>query len=277
MPRHTIPAAQLTGTDLVEQSPPDVLAQAQELETAAERADAIAQSLGFARFSEEALDYHMEESRRLATQGFLGMARVIAAWVDGRGATVDWLCTRYGLARSTTHQLLRVARAVKQRPKLLEIAAQTSQGNVLELISMPPDELDRALAGEVEGLEPDEIVTLTRSELAKRIKDLESQLQTANEIVEAKDKKINDLDRRARSWARAAPTEQAIEILKDGSLALADVASACSRLEAALVAALDAAGPDVPAEVLKRVFDIKDQAESCIDSITARLAGFQGD
>lgn len=251
MPRKPIPAAEITGTDLVKQSPQDMLDQAHELETASERAESVALSLGFPRFSEEVLDYHMEEYRKLATQGFVGMARVIAAWVDGRGVKVDWLCARYGLARSTTHQLLRVARAIKQHPKLLDIAAQTSQGNVIELISMPPDELDRALSGEVDGLEPDQIVTLTRSELGKRIKDLEADLEASHQLVRAKDEKINELDRRSRTWARTPATEKALKILHDAATQECKLRMAISEFDKAIRAALAECGSDGPDEEIK--------------------------
>jgi hypothetical protein len=270
MPRQPIPAAEITGHDLVTQSPPDVMDQTSQLAAAQRELVEVAIQQPFT------VEHRVTLYLAAAQQCGLALLTMGACLCDLKEhiSQGEWLSTleQLGITARTAQRQMQIWRTFgKENRQPFAIGKRANL--LLELSRLDDETLDSAL----ESGELDELDRLPPAELKQRIRALKQDLDAANEIVEAKDRKINELDRKARTWSRTAPAEQAIEILKDGSLALADVAAASGRLEAALVAALDAVGPDVPAEVLKRVFELKDQADACIASISARLAAYQGD
>jgi hypothetical protein len=264
MPRQVIQAAQITGPELVTQSPPEMLHEAHQLTTARERADAVARQYRFDDgFNEERLDAEISEGMRLSATGAMMVGRALMVWIDGAGKSIDWLVARYQLPRSTLFQHARIFRAMRERPALQELSLRTTQATILELLSCPPDDLDKVLAGDVTGLAPDDLEHLSRKELKARLKKLQiethEELQGKEDLIAQQSETIN----RLKSWDTLPAIKKARTIYPDVEKATAAAMHAMETVINAtkeLLAALsDANGSKESITIQQNLRDLIDQ------------------
>ncbi len=139
-------------------------------------------------------------------------------------------------------------------------AQNKSVAFLLELTHLDDDTLD----GSIESGELDALERMPRKELKARLSKLKSEADTHDEIVAAKDQKINELDRKLRYWGKTSAHERASEILLDASKAIVEMSGAMHRFKSSVLSAravFDEAGESIPADI-----------EECIAGFATPLA-----
>lgn len=276
MPRQTLPAAESIGPNLPKQSPADMIADADRL---AQQRQALADwDARYGLTGAYDRSAALNACRTLIAEAgmrilILGRALLIVKAHEPAGqftAALDEL----GIAPRMAQRCMSAARKLdeKESRKLL---ANLEASKVLELATLDDDTLDEIAEGGLEGLTVDEIDRMSMRELRQQLRELKkdraADAEATGELINEKDAKINDLERRYRRWSRMPARERADEIILDGAKAAAEIGSCCHRIELAVHAIRDAyaeAGANIEP-------DLADRIDGLLRDATERVAAMR--
>lgn len=189
----------------------------------------------------------------------------------------EWLTAldQLGVSARMAQRCMATARKLEGKESRLMLAAQLSSSKVLELTALDDDQLDDIAEGRADGLKLDEIDRMSTKELRDKLRTLKEdrakEAETQGEIIEAKDKKLNELDKKLRYWGRSTAREKADTILYDMALAVVEANSVLARIETAVRstrAVYDETAETVPA-------DIETQIAARVADLSERISALQ--
>ncbi len=154
------------------------------------------------------------------------------------------------------------------------LAGQHVSSKLLELAVLDDETLEEIAAGEVPGFTQSDIDRMSTKELRTEVSKLREVGKARDEIVQGKDQKINDLDKRLRYWGRSGTDEKADEILQDAAKAgveLASVLAKFGRAVRATRAVYDQANAPVPAEIEETITGLVKPLAERLRELTALI------
>lgn len=237
MPRQ-LQAPATTRVELNDEVADETLQTANEIQAFNQTAQAVAQAHGLERYDKDEWIGRLIVLDRRAFNALLEMGRLVSAFQQIFGAKVAEICDLAGIDRTRAYRCAKAWRVFGKSQARLDFATKTTSQNLSELMVLPDEDLDRLIAGEVEGMSAEDVTFMSTAEARKLVKQLKADAQAHADIIESKDAKINDLDRKLRTWSSSDAREKAQVILRDAAIAEMGVKSACHALEKAVHAAL---------------------------------------
>lgn len=235
MSRQLIPAAEPVRDDINGNSTPAEYLTLHPLAPPDQtKADAIAQRCGFERYEPDAWIGHLAFLERRSNHDLLEMGKIISAAAEILGGEVGKLCDASGISRTKGYRLAKAWRVWGKNAGRIEFAKQTTSSNLMELMALPDDQLDALIAGEIDGASPADVPLMSIAETRKLVKKLKDDHAATDELIKAKDAKINELDRKLRYWARTPEREKAETILIDAAEASIEMQGVLHRLQTAI-------------------------------------------
>lgn len=232
MSRQLVPAAEITGPDLVTQSPADVLHAPEELSALQAREDEIARKYGYERFDRSFIENQVWAAAECIARRQYEAGASIQMLAEIDNLPIQRVCEILQINRAFGHQCVRFHRLVQQAPSTLTFARRNSVNAALELAVLPADEADKIMRDCLDDIDPTDRMTVKEVRaLVRKQRDL---LQAKDELIVAKDSKINTLDRELRTWKKSEAKEKAEKILFDAQIAEVSVKTACNELENAV-------------------------------------------
>lgn len=232
MSRQMIPVATPVRDDIDGSKTPSEYLAAHPLAPPDEaKANAVAQKYGFERYEPDAWIGNLAFLERRSNHDLLEMGKIISAAAEILGADVGKLCDASGISRTKGYRLAKAWRVWGRSATRIEFAKQNTSSNLMELMSLPDEQLDALIAGELDGAAPADVPLLSLAETRQLVKKLKDERAATEDLLKSKDEKLNQLDRQFRYWKKTPTRDKADEILKEAACACMEMASAMHRIE----------------------------------------------
>lgn len=240
MPRQLTPAAETVGPTLPTQSPGEILDDAAKLESQRNALAELDQRYGLTGpYDRDALIRSAQTLIVESGMRILMLGRVFLL-LKAHEADGGWLgaLDQLGVSPRFAQRCMQTARKLEGSESRKLLAAQLSSSKVMELTVLDDDELDAVAAGNVEGMQMDDIDRMSIRELRAKVRDMRRDAEAADDLLKAKNEKLDQLDRQLRTWKRSPVAERAHQILQDAAAAERKVRAACREVEKSVRAAV---------------------------------------